>query len=137
MRRHPMDGCYAIYKTLFRMGYPYAYSLEDLGRYYIGYHRLMEHWRSVLPGRILDVDYEELVASQETVSRSVVAHCGLDWQDACLNFHENQSPTATASAAQVRQPVYQTSVAKWRRFENELAPLYARLTEAGIISNEE
>ncbi len=136
MRRHPMDGCYAIYKTLFRMGYPYAYSLEDLGQYYIGYHRLMEHWRSVLPGRVLDVDYEDLVANQEKVSRSIVSHCGRDWQDACLNFHENQSPTATASAAQVRQPVYQTSVAKWRRFEEELAPLHAMLVEAGILSNE-
>lgn len=137
MRRHPMDGCYAIYKTLFRMGYPYAYSQEDLGRYYIGYHRLMDHWRRVLPGRILDVDYEELVANQETVSRSIVAHCGLDWQDACLNFHENKSPTATASAAQVRQPVYQTSVAKWRRFEKELAPLRAKLTEAGIMTSKD
>lgn len=83
------------------------------------------------------MDYEELVANQETVSRSIVAHCGLDWQDACLNFHENKSPTATASAAQVRQPVYQTSVAKWRRFEKELAPLRAKLTEAGIMTSED
>lgn len=132
LRRNPMDSCYAMYKTLFRMGYPFSYNLEDLARYYIAYHQLMEHWRSVLPGRIFDLDYEALVADQEGCSRALLDHCGLAWEDECLDFHKNKSAAATASAAQVRQPIYTSSVAKWRNYETELAPLAATLTAAGI-----
>ncbi|PHZ84591.1 tetratricopeptide repeat-containing sulfotransferase family protein [Paremcibacter congregatus] len=132
LRRHPLDNCYAMYKTLFQMGYPYSYALDDLGAYYIAYHRLMAHWRAQLPGRIHDVDYEALVTDQKTQSKRLVAVCGLDWQDACLNFHENKSASATASAAQVRHPIYTSSVEKWRHYETQLAPLKAQLAAAGI-----
>ena len=132
LRRHPMDSAYAMYKTLFRMGYPFSYSLEDLGQYMVAYRRLMDHWRRVLPGRFLDADYEALVADQETVSRQIVAHCGLGWEDACLSFHENKGAAATASAAQVRQPIYTTSSGLWRRYEGELAPLAQFFTQNGV-----
>ena len=135
LRRHPLDVCYAMYKTLFRMGYPFSYSLEDLGHYYIAYHQLMEHWRAVIPGGFLDLDYEALVMDQEGMSRSLLAHCGLGWEEACLAFHRNSAPSATASAVQMRQPVYSTSVGKWRHYARQLEPLRARLEAAGIDTN--
>ena len=132
VRRGAMDVCYAMYKTLFRMAYPFSYDLGDLGRYYLAYHKLMAHWRAVLPGRFLDIDYEDLVSNQEAASRRLVAHCGLDWDEACLSFERNAAPSLTASAAQVRQPVYRSSVGLWRRYEIELAPLCDLLRRGGI-----
>lgn len=136
LRRHPMDSGYALYKTLFRMGCPYSYDLTDLAAYQLAHRRLMDHWRAVLPGRFLDVDYEALVTAQETISRRIVAHCGLDWQDACLRFHENSSPAATASAAQVRQPIHANSVGLWRRYAEQLEPLRAALAAGGVDPRE-
>jgi tetratricopeptide (TPR) repeat protein len=133
VRRHPVDSCYAMYKTLFRMGYPFTYSLQDVGRYYIAYRKLMDHWREVAPGSFLDVDYEALVANQESESRRIVDWCGLPWEPACLEFHRSTTPSATASAAQVRQPIYSTSVGKWRCYEKQLSPFVARLQEHGIV----
>ncbi|MDI1326202.1 MAG: sulfotransferase [Brevundimonas sp.] len=132
LRRHPLDSGYALYKTLFRMGCPYSYDLEDLAAYMLAHRRLMDHWRAVAPGRILDVDYEALVADQETVSRRIIDHCGLDWQDACLTFHENTAPAATASAAQVRQPIHARSVGLWRRYAGQLEPLAVALRAGGV-----
>jgi tetratricopeptide (TPR) repeat protein len=132
VRRHPMASCYAMYKTLFRMGYPFSYDLEDLGRYYLAYARLMNYWRALLPGRFLDLDYEALVEDQEGTTRSLLAHCGLEWRDACLRFHENPAPTATASAAQVRRPIYRESLDLWRNYRQELAPLARLLAHNGI-----
>ena len=136
LRRHPMDSGYALYKTLFRMGCPYSYDLADIAAYQLAHRRLMDHWRAVLPGRFLDVDYEALVTYQEAVSRRIIAHCGLDWQDACLRFHENSSPAATASAAQVRQPIHANSVGLWRRYAEQLEPLKAALTAGGMDPGE-
>ena len=132
LRRNPMDSCYAMYKTLFQMGYPYSYSLEDLGQYYVEYLKLMSHWRTQLPGRVFDVDYESLVREQEVVSRQLLAYCDLDWDDACLNFHTNQSPSSTASVAQVRDPIYLSSINKWQHFEAELEPLKQAFVRAGV-----
>ncbi len=132
LRRHPMDNGYALYKTLFRMGCPFSYDLGDLAAYQLAYLALMDHWRAVLPGRFLDVDYESLIADQAAVSHRIIDHCGLDWQDVCLNFHQNVSPAATASAAQVRQPLYSTSVGLWRRHAQSLAPLAAGLEAGGV-----
>ena len=132
LRRNPMDACYAMYKTLFRMAYPYSYDLRDLGRYWLGYDRLMAHWRDLLPAdRFLEVDYESLVSHQEPESRRLVAHLGLDWDPACLAFEHNPQPTLTASAAQVRQPLYRTSVGAWRRHAEQLEPLRRMLAQAG------
>ena len=132
LRRHPMASCYAMYKTLFRMGYPFSYDLEDLGHYYVAYQRLMNYWRALLPGRFLDVDYEALVDDQEGTTRRLLEHCGLPWREACLRFHENPAPTATASAAQVRRPIYRESMDLWRNYRQELAPLARFLAHNGV-----
>jgi hypothetical protein len=132
LRRHPMASCYAIYKTLFRTGYPFSYDLEDLGRYYLAYARLMNYWRALLPGRFLDLDYEALVEDQEGTTRRLLEYCGLEWREACMRFHENPAPTATASAAQVRRPIYRESLDLWRNYRQELAPLARLLAHNGI-----
>ncbi|WP_257548322.1 tetratricopeptide repeat-containing sulfotransferase family protein [Sphingopyxis sp. DBS4] len=132
VRRGAMDGCYAMYKTLFRMGYPFSYDLDDLAAYRIAYERLMAHWRDALPGRMIEIDYEALIADQEGESRRLVAACGFDWEDACLDFHRNPAPVATASAVQVRAPIHDRSVGLWRRYAAGLAPLAEALGRAGI-----
>jgi tetratricopeptide (TPR) repeat protein len=132
LRRNPMDSCYAMYKTLFRAGYPFSYSLQDVGRYYIAYRRLMDHWRTAIPGSFLDVDYENLVAHQETETRRILEYLELPWEENCLQFHRHTGPAATASAAQVRQPIYSSSVGLWRRYIRQLAPFEGKLHEHGI-----
>jgi tetratricopeptide (TPR) repeat protein len=132
LRRNPMDSCYAIYKTLFREGCEYSYQLEELGNYYIAYLRLMEHWRRVLPGKLLDVDYEELVSHQEVMTRRMISYAELEWEDACMSFESNKSPSLTASVVQVRQPIYKSSVGMWRNYEEELQPLAKIFRAAGI-----
>jgi hypothetical protein len=131
--RDPMDTCYAVYKTLFGQAYPFSYDLEELATYYIAYHRLMNHWRTTMPGLIQDVSYENVVANSETEARQLVAYCGLQWEPACLEFHNLKSASTTASAVQIRQPIYSSSVGKWRRYEQQLEPLRARLEEAGLV----
>ena len=123
VRRQPLDVCYAMYKTLFRMAYPFSYDLSDLASYYAAYAALMQHWRGTLGSRLVEIDYETLVADQEHTTRELLQACDLPWQDACLEFHRNESPSLTASAAQVRQPLYHSSVGSWRRYERELQPL--------------
>jgi hypothetical protein len=134
MVRDPMDTCYAIYKTLFGQAYPFSYDLDELATYYIAYRKLMAHWHQVMPGLILDVAYEDVVADPEQQARRLVAHCGLDWEPECLEFHKSKAASTTASAVQVRQPLYATSIQKWRNYENQLAPLNARLTQAGLLA---
>jgi tetratricopeptide (TPR) repeat protein len=133
VRRKPMDACYAMYKTLFRMAYPFSYDLDDVARYWLGYDALMKHWRRVLPpGRLIEIDYEELVDAQEATTRRLLSDLGLDWQDACLHFERNAQPSLTASAAQVRQPIYRSSIDLWRRYAIQLEPLAQRLRAAGV-----
>lgn len=132
LRRHPMDSCYSMYKQLFRDAYPFSYSQQDLAQYYIAWHRLMAHWESILPGVIHTVHYEELVQDTEGVTRNLLEHCGLEWEPGCLEFHRHKSASTTASATQVRQKVYSSSVGKWRAYENQLAPLRSALQQAGI-----
>jgi hypothetical protein len=130
--RDPMAACYAIYKTLFEDGYPYSYDLAELGQYYLGYRRLMAHWQANLPAAIYTLNYEELVADQLGQTRKLLQFCGLEWQDACAHFHENAAPSTTASAAQVRQPIYDSSISQWRHYQQQLAPLSSRLQAAGL-----
>ena len=132
LKRHPLDTCFAIYKTLFRMGYPYSYRLEHLADYYIAYTKLMAHWHRVMPDQILDVTYENLVRDVAGESRRIIDHCGLAWEDGVLDFHKNTAASATASAAQVRRPVYTSSVGRWRDHADGLAPLVNRLRDAGV-----
>ena len=130
--RDPMDTCYAVFKTLFQRAYPFSYSLDDLGRYFVAYRKLMAHWKSVFPGWMYDVSYETLVNETERESRRLVEYCGLEWEDQLSRFHEQDAPSMTASASQVRQPVYRSSVGKWRNYENQLRPLSSLLRSAGI-----
>ncbi len=132
LQRHPMDTCYAVYKQLFKDAYPFSYDLDELGQYYIAYHRLMQHWNEVMPSVIHTLRYEALVSDLAVESRRLLAFCGLPWEDQCLRFHENTQASTTASALQVRQPIYATSVGKWRQYARQLEPLRARLEAAGI-----
>lgn len=133
VRRGAMDVCYAMYKTLFRMAYPYSYDLDDLASYWLAFDGMMRHWQVTIPAtQLLTVDYEAIVADPEQAARRLVAHVGLPWDEACLHFERNPLPSLTASAAQVRQPVYRSSVGRWRRYERQLAPLAARLAAAGV-----
>jgi tetratricopeptide (TPR) repeat protein len=132
VRREPLDSCFALYKTLFRDGSPYSYDLQDLARYYLAYHRLMEHWRRVLPGRFLDIDYEHLVRSQHEATRELLDWCGLRFEAQCLEFHLNTAPAATASAAQVREPLHSRSIGNWRHYAAQLEPLIESLRAGGL-----
>ena len=132
VRRSPMAACYAIYKKLFQDGYPFSYDLDELARYYIAYRRLMEHWKATLPGVIHEVNYEALVADQRRETQGLLSFCGLEWQDACLEFHANPAPSTTASAAQVRQRLYGNAVGQWRHYAQQLEPLQRQLAAAGF-----
>jgi tetratricopeptide (TPR) repeat protein len=129
-RRHPMDACFSTFKQHFAEGQTFSYDLTDLGRYYRCYLSLMDHWDTVLPGRVLRVQYEELVRDPETHIRRLLGHCGLDFEHACLNFHATRRAVRTASAEQVRQPLYSSGVGYWRHFERELEPLRRALGES-------
>jgi tetratricopeptide (TPR) repeat protein len=120
LRREAMDTCLSNFRQLFATGfsyYNYAYDLEDTGRYYLLFDELITHWREHLPSdRFTEVHYEELVGDQEAQSRRLVEFCGLDWDPACLEFHRNTAPVATASSVQVRSPIYTTSIGRWKRY---------------------
>lgn len=122
-RRHPMDSCFSTYKQYFAEGQSFSYDLADLGRYYRCYLSLMDHWDKVLPGKVLHLQYEELVRNPEANIRRLLMHCGLDFEPSCLAFHETKRPVRTASAEQVRQPLYASGIGYWRHFESELEPL--------------
>lgn len=133
--RDPMDACYAMYKYLFKNGYPFSYDLEELAAYYAEYFRLMQHWRDVLPdGWIYDIRYEDVVADLSGEARGLIQYLGLEWEDACELFHASRHASTTGSASQVRKPVYGTSVGKWKRFEQQLEPLRLALEQAGVLS---
>ena len=124
--RDPMDSCFSCYSRLFianNLGY--SYDLGTVGRYWVSYHELMQHWHQALPaGRILDVSYESMVGDFENQARRLVDYLGLPWDDRCLGFHQNQRIVRTASVAQVRRPIYKTSVARWKPYERHLGPLF-------------
>lgn len=122
-RRHPLDSCLGTFKQLFASGQVFSYDLYDLAHYYTQYIRMMKHWDAVLPGKVLRVNYEDVVADIETQARAIAEHCGLEWQDNMLNFYQNQRAVKTASSEQVRQPIYSSSVALWRRYEDQLEEL--------------
>jgi hypothetical protein len=126
--RDPADTCVSCFATHFSNANEHTYDLGELGRYYRHYRALMAHWHNVLPpGRIMDVEYEELVADPEAAARRIVSHCGLPWDPRCLDFHQTARPVRTASAVQVRQPIYKNSLGRWRKYESFLAPLLREL----------
>ena len=135
LRRHPMDTVLSNFRNLFAIGsryYDYSYDLADITAYYVRFSRLMALWRTALPGRVLELRYEDLVADQERQTQRLLDHCGLSWSDACLAFHDNAAPVSTPSAAQVRRPLYRDAVARWKRHADVLAPARRVFEEAGI-----
>jgi tetratricopeptide (TPR) repeat protein len=139
VRRDPVDTCFSCFSLVFSYdNQPFTYDLGELGRYYRAYAKLMEHWRSLLPpGVMLEVQYEDLVADLEGQARAIVGYCGLEWEEACLSFHENRRPVRTASLLQVRRPIYRTSVGRWRPYASFLRPLTEALSapdDAGAAS---
>jgi hypothetical protein len=137
VKRSPMDTCLSCFTRLFRRKQQgHTYDLAELGRYYADYVRLMNHWRSVLPaGSFLEVQYEDIVADQALQARRLIEYCGLEWNDNCLNFHKTQRPIRTASLTQVRQPIYTSSVERWRPYEKFLEPLLNALGD--LVPNRE
>jgi tetratricopeptide (TPR) repeat protein len=135
LRRDPMDTCLSNFRQLFAQTspyYDYSFDLLNTGHYYMLFDQLMAHWQQTMPGRILQINYEDLVENQETVTRRLLAHCRLDWNDACLRFEENESPVSTASAVQVRSPMFRSSLQRWKRYEPHLRELRELLESSGI-----
>jgi tetratricopeptide (TPR) repeat protein len=127
VRRHPMDACLSCFKQYFAAGQSFTYDLEGLGLYYRSYLGMMDHWDTVIPGKVLHVSYEHLVRDPQHQVRRLLDHCGLEFDARCLEFHRNQRPIRTASSEQVRQPLYTSGIGYWRRFEQELQPLRTSL----------
>ena len=119
-RRHPLDSCLGAYKQLFARGQNFTYDMEELAHYDGCYDRMIAHWHSVLPGKVLDVHYEDTVTDIEGQVRRILAHCGLPFEDRCLRFHETERPVKTASSEQVRQPIYTSALGMWRNYEKHL-----------------
>jgi Flp pilus assembly protein TadD len=135
LRRNPLDTCLGNFRQLFALNnidYAWAYDLLDCGRYYVEFDKLMRHWDELFPGRIHTVNYEELVSNQEPVTRELVDYCGLEWEDQCLHFEDNTAPVATASSAQVREPLNRKGLNRWKNYAQELQPLVDFLREHNI-----
>jgi tetratricopeptide (TPR) repeat protein len=131
--RQPMDACFAMYRTLFSGAYPFSYDMRDLGRYYLAWRRLMDHWQQVVgDDSWITVGYEALVTSPEPTVRALLEHCRLDWDAECLRVEARATPVATESTVQVRRPISTSSVGAWRRYADELAPLAEFLESNGI-----
>ncbi|MDH3762105.1 MAG: sulfotransferase [Gammaproteobacteria bacterium] len=127
-RRDPMDTCWSCYQQNFESGLNFSNDLQNLGHAYCGYRRLMAHWHRLFPGQILDVDYENLVMDPETTSRKLLQHCAVEWQPRVLDYHKFEQPVNTASLWQARQPVYQSSIGRWKSYRKYLKPLARQIS---------
>lgn len=126
-RRHPVETCLSNYRIHFGEGQLWSYNLRELGRQYRRYDRIMRHWHKEFPGVVFDVRYEDNVADVEGQARKLIAYLGLEWRDECLSFYNTERPVRTASATQVRKPIYTTSTNRWRKYEKYLGPLLEEL----------
>ncbi|MEG3765246.1 tetratricopeptide repeat-containing sulfotransferase family protein [Alteromonas sp. 14N.309.X.WAT.G.H12] len=133
VKRNPFDAAVSNFKMLFDRGYEYSYNLEDTARFIAAYEQLMENWKERFPGQIHTVEYEQLVTYQQTETQTLLQFCQLPWADDCLHFHRNSNASQTASASQVREPIYQRSVALWRQFDKHLTPLKTVFAAHGIM----
>jgi len=132
VRRHPLDSCFAMFRTLFGEAYPFSYDLADLARYYVAYEGLMAHWTRTLPGRLVEIQYEALVAEPERIGPELAARCGLPWTADALDLTRNRTASLTASASQIRQPIYASSAGAWTRYRWQLEPLSRDLAARGV-----
>jgi hypothetical protein len=135
--RSPLDSCFAMYRTLFGDAYPFSYDLEDLARYYAAYEKLMNHWRGALGGRLHEVVYEELVREPKRIGAKIADYCDLTWRDEAVDIQNNQSVSLTASASQVRRPIYGSSSDRWRHYHRHLGGLIATLRSRGVALPED
>jgi hypothetical protein len=126
-RRNPMDTCWSCFQNPLNDSHYYSRDLTLLGEYYRDYARLMDHWKRVLPLQIYELDYESFTSDFEAEARKLIEFIGLPWDEACLNFHEGDATVKTLSRVQVRNPIYRSSVERWRRYERELQPLLSAL----------
>ena len=132
-----MDTCFSNFKNLFNLGSArYSYGQKDVAHFYARYRRLMAHWHNCLPGRILDVNYDRLAQDPEREARRVTDFLGFDWKPECLEFYKSSDAVATASAAQIREPISTAYVQRWKKFEAHLGPLKNALDERGIEIDE-
>lgn len=132
LERNPMDSCYALFKAYFKTGVRFSYDLNDLANYYLAYKRLMDFWKALYPDRLHIVSYEKMVSETEKQARALIDYCGLAWEEQCLEFHKNRSPSSTASTSQVRQPIYTSSLNRWLKYREQLKPLEKALLDGGV-----
>lgn len=132
VRRSPIDGCFAIFRTLFGEAYPFSYAFEDLARYYAAYEALIAHFRNLLGEALHEVHYEDLVSNAPRVGRAVARHCEIEWRDTALDVQNNRGVSLTASAARIRRSIYSSSVGRWHKYHRHLMPLIRRLHDAGV-----
>ena len=125
--RDPVDTCLSCYSRYFENGQKFSNDLGDLGRFYRFSRRLMAHWKTLFPGEILEIQYEEIVMDTEESVRNLLAFCELPWQQSCLEFYKTERPVRTASFAQVRQPIYRNALARWKNYEHHFTPLLEAL----------
>lgn len=127
VNRQPVDSCFAMYRILFGEAYPFSYDFDDLAQYYAAYERLMGHWRASLGEALYEVTYEDLVADPARVGAGVAAHCRLEWNDSAVEVHKRSTVSLTASASQIRRPIYGSSSGRWRHYRKHLEPLIVAL----------
>lgn len=130
--REPMDACFASFKQLFADAYLHSYDQREMARHHARYHKLMNCWRERFPGRFFDISYEATAQDLEPNARALLEYLQLPWEDACLEFHQQDTAVSTASAVQVREPAHTRSIERWKRYETQLQPMYEELEEAGI-----
>ncbi|MDC8831654.1 tetratricopeptide repeat-containing sulfotransferase family protein [Alteromonas gilva] len=129
LRRDPMDTCLSGFKQLFTHAYPYSYDQLEMARHHARYLHMMETWRTRFGEQYLEVHYEELAMNFEPNARKIITYLGLDWEDSCLQFHQQSTPVSTASSVQVRQPVYTKSIERWKKYESQLQPMLQELNK--------
>ncbi len=130
--RNPMDSCFSMYKQVFTWAYKFSYSLEGLGKYFVAYERLCNHWRELLKDRLIEVEYESLVSDTDAQTHLILEKLGLEFEQSCIDFDKNAAPTATASSVQVREKTHRRSINKWTKFAVQLQPLKEHLEGADI-----
>jgi len=135
LNRNPMAACYAIYRMAFTGIYPFSYDLEELANYYVAFTQLVEHWKSTIPLNVFEVNYEDLVTDTRRTVERLLLYCELDWYERCLSPEDNKTASSTASAVQVRRPIYSSSLEKWKNYKEQLSPLVEVLRANGIDTN--
>jgi Flp pilus assembly protein TadD len=131
--RSPADTCFAVFKQLFGEVYQHSYEQSEMAEHYVMYHDLMKHWHEVMPGKIVDVAYEDIISDNTNQARRLIQHIGLEWEEACNRFEDNDTAVVTASAAQVREKVHSRSVGRWINYQKQLTPTLDILEAAGIF----